>query len=83
MVFYYVFRPRATLTFDLLTLKVDLFMSLSTCANLHQNLFIGFQNIMFTSLVIIIIIIRIFTTEGIKKKIIIIIIIIIIIQVRQ
>jgi len=41
-------RPRVTLTFDLLTPKVDRFLW-TTCANLHQNRLNSlFQNIVFT-----------------------------------
>jgi len=40
-------QPRVTLTFDLLTPKVDRFMR-TTCATWHHNWFIHFQNTMFS-----------------------------------
>ena len=48
-------RPRVTLTFDLLTPKVESFTPVqcapwTACANLHQNRFIRFQNVVFTIL---------------------------------
>jgi len=43
--------PCLTLTFDLLTPKVDRLMPLPTCTNVYQNRFIRFQHNVFTRLV--------------------------------
>jgi len=43
--------PCLTLTFDLLTPKVDRLMPLPTCTNVYQNRFIRFQHNVFTTLV--------------------------------
>ena len=43
--------PCLTLTFDLLTPKVDRLMPLLTCTNVYQNRFIRFQHNVFTRLV--------------------------------
>ena len=61
-VFLYLIQPRLTLIFDLVTPTLTSWLPRNckstiscpslqtTCANLHQNWFICFQNIMFTSL---------------------------------
>jgi len=50
MNFFHLLRPSLSLTCDLLTLK--LIVSCHCGANLHQNRYIRFQNIVFTSVVI-------------------------------